>query len=475
MGIVGGMKRLAFAGLFLGLALLLTACPTEPPPPPPPTSCTPTPTGLSAQGFGFQGVAPQGLGDFSAPHVPGELLVLPGGLTPQGLAARVEGVRPLSVLEGGFLRVQVPRGQERAKAEALLRAGARFVQPNYLYFPLYAPNDPLYPVSPTDSSRLKPYLGLLRMEEAWDLVRSRAYGCTPIVAVLDTAFNLAHEDAGLFLPGYNATPDGLGESNLDPSPPPSGYSYMNNDPDHGQGVAGLVAAVADNGKGVPGLGLNRVKVLPIKVFYWVAGSYASTSQVLADAIRYAADHGAAVINLSLGSTTPLDGMVQDALNYALSKGSLPVAAAGNDGTDGLRYPAAYPGVLAVGSARLDRTRSDFSNYSTTPKDLVLAPGGNRNPPQAFYVLALGGDYSYYRSPGRYVTGAGTSFAAPMVSAVAALYVARYHAVYGQAPIVSQVKQCLIQTASNGGTYNAQTGYGLVQADRVLSDTTSCFP
>ncbi|WP_018461971.1 S8 family serine peptidase [Thermus oshimai] len=470
------MKRLAFAGLFLGTALLLTACPNESPPPPPPsTSCTPTPTGLSVQSLGSQQQTPQGLGDFSAPHVPGELLVLPGGLTPQGLAARVEGVRPLSALEGGFLRVGVPKGQERAKAEALLRAGARFVQPNYLYFPLYVPNDPLYPASPADPARLQPYLVLIHMQAAWDLVRVASYGCTPIVAVLDTAFNPAHEDAGLFLSGYNATDDGLGASNLDPSPPPPNSAYANSDPDHGQGVAGLVAAAADNGKGVPGLGLGRVAVLPVKVFYWVNGGYTTTSTTLAKAIRYAADRGAALINLSLGSATPLDGVVQDALNYALSKGSLPVAAAGNNGTDGLMYPAAYPGVLAVGSARLDGARSDFSNYSSTPKDLVLAPGGNRTPAQAFYVLALGQDYSYYESSRPYTTGAGTSFAAPMVSTVAALYVAHYHAVYGRTPTVGQVKQCLIQTASNGGSYNAQTGYGLLRADRVLSDRTYCFP
>ncbi|MEJ5336328.1 MAG: S8 family serine peptidase [Thermus sp.] len=471
------MKRLAFAGLFLGTALLLTACPNESPPPPPPsTSCTPTPTGLSLQGLGSQQLAPQGLGDFSAPHVPGELLVLPGGLTPQGLAARVEGVRPLSALEGGFLRVGVPKGQERAKAEALLRAGARFVQPNYLYFPLYVPNDPLYPVHFADSARLEPYLDLIRMEAAWELVRAETYECTPIVAVLDTAFNPLHEDVrGVFLTGYNATDDRLGPTNLDPSPPPPGFSYLNNDPDHGQGVAGLVAALADNGKGVPGLGLGRVRVLPVKVFYWVGDSYASTSDVLAKALRAAADRGAVVLNLSLGSPAPLDGVVQDALNYALSKGSLPVAAAGNNGTDGLMYPAAYPGVLAVGSARLDGARSDFSNYSSTSKDLVLAPGGNRTPAQAFYVLALGQDYSYYESSRPYTTGAGTSFAAPMVSAVAALYVAHYHAVYGRTPTVGQVKQCLIQTASNGGSYNPQTGYGLLRADRVLSDTTYCFP
>jgi serine protease len=88
--------------------------------------------------------------------VPGELLVLPGGLAPQSLAARVQGVEVRRALDGGFLQVKVPPGQEKAKAKALLQAGARWVQPNYLYFPLYVPNDPLYPVSPLDTSGSSP-------------------------------------------------------------------------------------------------------------------------------------------------------------------------------------------------------------------------------------------------------------------------------------------------------------------------------
>ncbi|RTI57907.1 peptidase S8 [Thermus scotoductus] len=416
------------------------------------------------------------MGDFSAPYVPGELLVLPGGLTPQGLTARVAGARVEKPLEGGFLKVRVPEGKERAKAWELLQAGARWAQPNYLYFPLYTPNDPLYPASPLDPSRLQPYYQAIRLEAAWNLLGPLP--CTPVVAVLDTAFNPKHEDmGGVFLSGYNATPDGLPKDNLDPSPPPSGFAYDPNKdaPDHGQGVAGLVAAVADNNRGIPGVGLNRVKVLPVKVFYWVWGEYSSTSEVLAAAIRYAADQGAAVANLSLGSSAPLDGAVQQALGYALSKGTLPVAAAGNVGVEGLDYPAAYPGVLAVGSARLNGTRSDFSNYSTQPKDLVLAAAGNNNPPETLWSLALDKNYAYYQSLGAYAKWLGTSFAAPQASALAALYVAKHYARYGQGPSPDQIRLCLTRTASNGGSYNPETGYGLLRADRVMTDTTYCFP
>jgi subtilisin family serine protease len=370
--------------------------------------------------------------------------------------------------------VKVPPGQEEAKAEALLRAGARWVQPNYLYFPLFTPNDPLYPASPLDTSRLQPYYQAIRLEAAWDLLGSLPF--TPVVAVLDTAFNPTHPDLqASLLPGQNLTPDGLPPEDLSPSPPPQGYPYPAGEADHGQGVAGLVAAVADNNQGIPGVGLNRVKVLPLKVFYWVSGSYSSTSDVLASAIRYATDQGAAVVNLSLGSPTPLDRVVQQALDYALSKGTLPVAASGNAGANGLYYPAAYPGVLAVGSAKLDGTRSDFSNYSTALADLVLAAAGNGNPKQTLWSLALGQNYPYYQTLGTYARWAGTSFAAPQASALAALYVAKYYARYGRGPSPDQIRLCLTRTASNGGSYDPQTGYGLLRADRVMTDPTYCFP
>jgi len=471
------VKRLAFLALLSGTAFLLTACSLdvlEPPSPPPPPSsiCPPTPTStLFAQAL----AQPQGLGDFSAPHVPGELLVLSGGLTPQSLALQVQGVEVRGALDGGFLQVKVPPGQEKAKAEALLRVGAHWVQPNYLYRPLVALNDPLYPTSSLDPSRLQPYYQAIHLEAAWDSLGPLS--CSPLVAVLDTAFNLSHLDFRTNVSsGRNLTPDGLTVEDLSPSPPPRGFSYEGmSDPDHGQGVAGLIAATANNYRGIPGAGLNLVKVLPLKVFYWTNVGYASTSDVLATAIRYAADRGAVVANLSLGSPTSLDVAVQEAIAYALSKGTLIVAASGNEGRNGLYYPAAYPGVLAVGSAKLNGTRSDFSNYSTTPADLVLAAGGNKRPEQTLWSLALGQNYPYYQTLGAYAQWAGTSFTAPQASALAALYVAKYHTRYGYSPSPDQVRLCLTQTASNRGNYDPQTGYGLLQADRVMADTRYCFP
>ncbi|PZA06330.1 MULTISPECIES: S8 family serine peptidase [unclassified Meiothermus] len=465
------LAHLLVGGWALLLGLALSACSSVAPAPTPSgfAPCVPSPS-TQARPLAL----PQGLGDFLAPHVPGELLALSGGIAPQTLAARVGGIQLQDRLAEGFLRLRVPVGQEWAKAEALRTAGARWVQPNYLYFPLYQPNDPLYPASLADPYRLRPFYQEIHLESAWDSVGTPR--CTPVVAVLDTAFNPAHPDLQAnLLAGKNLTPDGLGPDDLSPAPPPQGSSYLQGEADHGEGVAGLVAAAANNGRGIPGVGLNYARVLPIKVFYWVGTSYSVSSDVLANAIRYAADQKAAVINLSLGSPTPLDPAVQQALDYALSKGALPVAASGNDGADGLDYPAAYPGVLAAGAARLDGGRADFSNYSSQPKYLVLAAAGNKSPQQLLYSLAIGQNYPYYQSLGNYAAWAGTSFAAPQVSGVAALYVAKFAARYGQGPTPDQTRRCLTQTASNGGAYDAQTGYGLLQADRVLTDTTVCFP
>lgn len=105
----------------------------------------------------------------------------------------------------------------------------------------------------------------------------------------------------------------------------------------------------------------------------------------------------------------------------------------------------------------------------------MAAAGNASPGERLWSLALGASYPYYSSPAWYLAWVGTSFAAPQVSGVAALYVAKYATLYGRAPTPDQIKLCLEQTASNAGTYNPQTGYGIVRADRVMTDTTYCFP
>jgi len=443
---MGARKALA-----LLLALLLAGCAERSPggssllPPAPSALCSPTPSPAALSALSL---SPKGLADFSPPHAPGVLLVLPGSLRAQALEAE-------AVLPGGFLKVRVPEGQEELEAKKLLSAGAGYVQPDYLYRPLLVPNDPYY-ARPPQGMPLGTAYRAIGVEAAWDMLTPLP--CAPVVAVLDTAFNPNHPDlAANLLPGRNFTPDGLAQDDLSPSPP------RRPDQDHGQAVAGLIGGVAGNGIGIAGVGLNQVKVLPLKVFYWVEGQYVATTSTVAQALRYAADQGALVASLSLGGRAS-DAVLQEAVGYALSKGTLVVAAAGNEGGDGLYYPARYPGVLAVGAARPDGTRAGYSNYSSARTDLVLAVGGD-DQSGPLPSLTFGG-YGYW---------AGTSFATPQVSAAVALYAAKHIGRRGAAPTPDRMRACLTMTAAGSGSYQAETGYGLVRLDRALQDETYCFP
>jgi serine protease len=121
--------------------------------------------------------------------------------------------------------------------------------------------------------------------------------------------------------------------------------------------------------------------------------------------------------------------VRQALGYALSKGTLPVAASGNAGADGLYYPAAYPGVLAVGSAKLDGTRSDFSNYSTALRTWCWRRRGTE-PETDPLVPGPRAELPLLPTLGAYAQWAGTSFCRPRGQALAALYVSQAYARYG---------------------------------------------
>src|SRR5262249_25419382 len=153
------------------------------------------------------------------------------------------------------------------------------------------------------------------------------------------------------------------------------YDFVNNssnpmdDFGHGTAVAGTIVAGGNNGLGVAGTAFGCT-VLPVKVM----DQYGSASHsIIALGIEYAVQHGARVINLSLGgnsSSLPL----QSAIDYAWSNNVLIVAAAGNNASTVLQYPAACEHVLAVGASEPDDSRASFSNYGTYVD--LFAPGDN---------------------------------------------------------------------------------------------------
>src|SRR5215475_12261626 len=115
--------------------------------------------------------------------------------------------------------------------------------------------------------------------------------------------------------------------------------------------------MTNNGIGVAGIARN-VRIMPLKV---LSGSGSGSIGGIADAIRYAADHGAKVINMSLGGRFR-SKILERAVKYAHDKGVVVVCAAGNDGSRRVSYPAAYPGAVAVAATQFDEKTTFYSNF-----------------------------------------------------------------------------------------------------------------
>ncbi len=220
---------------------------------------------------------------------------------------------------------------------------------NLIYRASFVPNDPLY-------SEKQWHLTRVGAERAWE------FGCGAgvTVAVVDTG--VACFDKGPFTRG----------SDLQGTRCNGGYNFVHDsaeafdDQGHGTHVAGTIAQTTHNGKGVAGLAYCA-NLMPVKV---LNKSGWGTLADVAEGIRYAADHGARVVNLSLGGPRPASTL-EKAVQYAQSKGVLIVAAAGNSGKS-VGYPAAYPGVLAVSATDSNDKIAWFSSRGAQVG--IAAPG-----------------------------------------------------------------------------------------------------
>ncbi len=248
----------------------------------------------------------------------------------------------------------------------------------------------------------------------------------PIIAIIDTGIDLGHpEFSGRLLPGYDF-------QNEDAIP--------QDDNGHGSHVAGIAAGGGNNATGIAGICWDA-QIIPIKV---LDSSGDGTYSNVARGIIWAVDRGAEIINLSLGAT-PQSQTLEDAVNYAIERGVILVAATGNAGMNGVFYPAAYPGVVAVAAVDQENKRAVFSNYG--PQVDLSAPG------VSIYSTIPGGSYSY-RS--------GTSMSAPMVTGSIALI----SELFGYSPASSLF--ILEDTAQDLGVPSKDSyyGYGLIRLDRA---------
>ncbi|OCT17136.1 serine protease [Paenibacillus pectinilyticus] len=238
----------------------------------------------------------------------------------------------------------------------------------------FMPNDRLY-------QKYQWNLPLIETVQGWQLNRGAN---DVIVAVVDTGVDQQHPDLqGQLLPGYNVI---------------SGNDNPQDDVGHGTHVTGVIAALVNNNLGVAGMTWYN-KVLPVKVLDQTgAGSTYSVAQ----GIIWAADHGAKVMNLSLGNYAD-SGFLHDAIQYAYDKDVALIAASGNDNTEQPGFPAAYPEVFAVAASDSQNQKAPFSNYGDYID--VTAPG-----------VSIASTYPN----NQYAALSGTSMASPHVTALAAL-------------------------------------------------------
>lgn len=295
-----------------------------------------------------------------------------------------------------------------------------YVEPNYMVSTEAIPNDPYYP---------KQWgLQAIQAESAWEAVPLAKHSAVTI-AILDSGITSNHEDL---------------QANIVP-----GYDFVNNDSDpednlgHGTHVAGIAAGIANNETGIAGVASGS-KIMPVKVLDDNGnGNYAT----IINGIKYAADHGADVINLSLGSAGTSSAM-QEAVNYAISRGANVVAAAGNS-SGPVMFPANCDGVIAVGAIDNSGNQAYYSNFG--PELDVVAPGSNITS-------------TFISNPSSYATMSGTSMASPVVSGVVALVRAVNPSLTPAA--VTDIIQKSAQDLGEAG-FDNYYGYGLVNALKAV--------
>lgn len=282
----------------------------------------------------------------------------------------------------GVTVVNLPEGVRAERAIAIARnwPGVVYAEGEVMYHTTQVvPNDPSF-----------------NTQWAWNVINApRGWAITQgspniLVAVLDTGIDTDHPDLvgktvlGRDFTGNTATPaweDGQG---------------------HGTHVSGTVSAITNNGLGVSGTGWNT-RLMIGKV---LSNSGSGSNTMVANGIIWAADNGARVINMSLGGGSPSTTM-ENAVNYAASRGVIIVASAGNSNTTSPSYPAFYAACIAVASTTSADARSSFSNFGAWVD--VAAPGSN------ILSTTRGGGYGSL---------SGTSMAAPHVAGLAALAITR---------------------------------------------------
>lgn len=335
--------------------------------------------------------------------------------------------------EAKQIGVELDKVPEKAKDKIIeaLKHNPRieYAEPNLLAQLLDTPNDPYF-----NSTTAGWNLNKIGASQAWDISKGDP---NVVVAVIDTGVFATHDDLlGKITAGFNFITSSTDVSDT--------YG-------HGTGVSGVVGATTNNGKGIAALARLSL-IMPLKV---VAPDGSISTYNIANAIMYGADHGAKAINMSLGSSSQ-SSTLQEAVNYAWTRGLVLTAAAGNDGTSGVYYPAAADNVIAVGATDSSDARWAGSSYG--PQLDVVAPGV--------------GIYSPNLTTTGYSNYGGTSYASPHVAALAALIMSVNPGLTN-----SQVVDIITSTALDLGDPGKDDyfGFGRIQADKALQKAINSSP
>jgi serine protease len=355
------------------------------------------------------------------------------------------------------------RPVDQVVAELQADPGVAFAEPDYRVE--VAGDGEVAAVAVNDPNSANQYsLDRMRVRDAWSLTR----GGANVVAVLDTGVSFVHADlAGRIYVNPGESGSGRETNGRDDDAngfvdDVNGWDFVNgdrkpaDDNDHGTWVSGVIAANPNNAQGIAGISWTD-KILPVKVMDSAGSGYTSD---LARGIRYAADRGARVINMSVGGF-PYDVAVKSAVDYAWSKGAVLVGAAGNNRREETYYPASYPNVISVSATQADDEFTNWSSYGTAVD--VSAPGGD------IQTADCGGCSPTTAGGTAYMYVSGTSFATPNTAGVVALIRARYPTWTNQ-----QVVARLLSTVDDLGYpgWDNRYGSGRVNAMRAVGGTTA---
>lgn len=336
--------------------------------------------------------------------------------------------------------------------ELLQDSTIEYAEPRYIYRRSFTPSDPRI-ISQN-------YLNVIQAPQAWNIINNSS---AVLIGIVDSGSELNHEDlaANIYrntadpINGFDDDKDGYVDNywGWDFVGNTSSNIVEDNDPnvksdaaDHGVHVSGIASAVTNNNVGVASVAFNA-KLLIVKTGADDDGTSIHRGY---EGIKYAVDKGALVINCSWGSVAG-GAYGADIVNYAISRGCLIVAAAGNANTDQPEYPAGYPGVMSVANVTDSDIRSGSSNYGYSVD--IAAPG------TGIVSTVRNNQYTFY---------SGTSMSTPIVSSAAALVKSRFPS-FTMQQVGEQIRATADFIDDKNTGYEGQLGKGRLNVFRAITE------